>query len=398
MGIKMVKLTLVLLALSLVSFVACSGAQPAAQTPSPSAATPGAPQAKSPSTGPSAARQPSSTPQSAAPASQTITVSGSGNIAVSSYANLYFGTGGKIEKINVQKGDLVSKGKVLAKLDITSLELAISQAKVTLDQAKLAQAQAVTSLESAKFTLDKTKAVSDIMNAITEAEWELKIIEMRFQEASKTDTSGNTSTYLNDASRSAKAKKDALNKTLSDLLGKAEYSGIYDPRGQKYDRLIVADVRMKELLVESAQLTIDKSQDTIDQAQKSMEMAQKQLNDATISAPFDGIVGTLDVKEGDVVSGPTAQKPIIYLIDPTTMQVAIGVNELDVPKVSAGQIAVVKVDAFPGTKLEGRVTAISPLPNIQGGVVYYDVTVVFNVPPLIGIKIGMNATAEITLK
>jgi hypothetical protein len=36
------------------------------------------------------------------------------------------------------------------------------------------------------------------------------------------------------------------------------------------------------------------------------------------------------------------------------------------------------------------------LPDLQGGVVNYDVTVSFSVPPAMNIRSGMNATAVIT--
>lgn len=156
---------------------------------------------------------------------------------------------------------------------------------------------------------------------------------------------------------------------------------------------------MKQLLIDSAQLTVDKSQSTIDQAQKNLDLAQKQLNDATIVAPFDGVVATLDVKEGDIVAAPSqSQKPTIYLIDLTAMELNIYVNELDVPKVKVGQKAVIGVDAFPNAKLEGKVAAISPVPSVQGKIVDYEVKIAFSVPQATEIRVGMNAIAEIATK
>ena len=93
-----------------------------------------------------------------------------------------------------------------------------------------------------------------------------------------------------------------------------------------------------QLAVESAQQTIDKSQDTITQAQKNLDLAQLQLNQATITAPFDGLVADVNQNTWDVVSAPaSSQHPIIYMIDPTTMELIIGVNELDMPNVKLGQ-------------------------------------------------------------
>ncbi len=188
---------------------------------------------------------------------------------------------------------------------------------------------------------------------------------------------------------------------LSDLLDEPEYVGVltYDILEEKYDTLTVENVRIKQLQVELAQQTLDKSQDTVDQAQKSLALAQKQLDEATITAPFDGIVAILNYSEGDFVPAPgQIQRPIIYMIDPATMELNIGVNELDVPRVKTGQRASISIDAFPGVELEGKVAAISPMPTVQSGIVDYNVTVTFSVPSDIEVRIGMSATAQITIK
>jgi HlyD family secretion protein len=121
------------------------------------------------------------------------------------------------------------------------------------------------------------------------------------------------------------------------------------------------------------------------------------LYSTNISAPFDGIVVTVNYKEGDIAPTPSpSQKPVIYMVDSSSLQIVVVINELDIPMIKAGQKAIVKVDAYPNTKIEGKVTDISLLPDIQGGTVNYDVTISFTVPPEVGIRSGMNATAEIS--
>lgn len=65
---------------------------------------------------------------------QTIktSVSASGIINGKNSSNLKFGTGGKIIKINVAKGDQVKSGQTLTYLDTTSLTAAVQQAENTL--------------------------------------------------------------------------------------------------------------------------------------------------------------------------------------------------------------------------------------------------------------------------
>ena len=56
-------------------------------------------------------------------------VESSGSVIPKSNITLAFGTSGVVTKVNVQVGDQVKKGDVLAELDTTDLELAIAQAE-----------------------------------------------------------------------------------------------------------------------------------------------------------------------------------------------------------------------------------------------------------------------------
>ena len=69
---------------------------------------------------------------------------------------------------------------------------------------------------------------------------------------------------------------------------------------------------------------------------------------------------------------------------------------MDIPYVKSGQEATINVDALPGAELVGEVTTIFPVPREIAGVVLYDVTIKFDVPADSRIRVGMNATANIT--
>jgi HlyD family secretion protein len=374
--------------------------QPSAQSSNPNASNPSVPPGRPTPAGSPVGRPSTGSPQTNIASSAPVnTIKGAGSIIVATYANLFFGTSGQIASLNVKQGDRVNSGTVLAKLDTTNLELALAQAKVNLDQAQLTQTQSESALATAKFNLDKTRAVSDIKDDITKMQGQIQNADMLSQDALfHNDIDG--ANYWKGEKAAYQKNLSLDQKKLTQLLAEDEYTGsgalTYNIMGQTYDRLTVEDARMKELAVETAQQTVDKSQDTINQAQKNMNVAQQQLNQATISAPFNGLVATLNGNVGDILPAPAqSQRPVIYLIDPTTMQLNIGVNELDVPKVKPNQKASIRIDAFPGTVLDGKVATISTLPTIQGGIVDYTVTVTFTVPANMDVRVGMNATAEI---
>jgi RND family efflux transporter MFP subunit len=126
-------------------------------------------------------------------------------------------------------------------------------------------------------------------------------------------------------------------------------------------------------------------------AEQAVENAQKQLENATITAPFDGTVALVAAKEEDTILTTT---PIIHLVDFASMQLRVDIDEIDVPLVNPGQKTKITVDALPERQFEGEVTFISLLPKIEAGIVSYEATIALPAPGAV-LKIGMSATADI---
>ncbi len=66
-----------------------------------------------------------------------MSVSADGNLSLPWHRKLTFGIPGTVEKINVEEGDKVTKGQVLASLDATSLELAVKTAEQAVKAAEI---------------------------------------------------------------------------------------------------------------------------------------------------------------------------------------------------------------------------------------------------------------------
>lgn len=64
-------------------------------------------------------------------------VRGVGRVAATKQQDLYFTQAGRIKTLNVQTGDRVKKGQILAQLDITDLQFQYDRAKLDLAQTKL---------------------------------------------------------------------------------------------------------------------------------------------------------------------------------------------------------------------------------------------------------------------
>jgi len=286
----------------------------------------------------------------------TVIVSGSGNITVSQDASLAFGTGGKVEAVYVEAGDQVSQGDVLAKLDTGVLELSLAQAQLTL--------------ATAEYNLDKTQQVyaqpdlTTARAAVTNARSYLNYVQLQLDEANSPEQVD----YWRNEVYQAEVNLAAAEQRLEEMQAGGES----------------AEVSLRRLEVAAAR--------------EALEQAQKDLAEATITAPFDGIVGAVYVDEGDIIPPPTMAPTVaIYFITPTSLELEAEVDEIDIPDVEVGQSAVIEVDAIADELFEGTVTSISPVPKIDVGLVLYEVTVSLTIPADAGVKVGMSATADIMI-
>ncbi|MFH1383303.1 MAG: efflux RND transporter periplasmic adaptor subunit [Chloroflexota bacterium] len=367
-----------------------------------------------------------------------ITVTGNGNIEALSHAKLTFGSGGKVADIAVKEGDNVSKDDVLARLDTSALELALNQAKV-------AQAEAQVAVNSAEI------AVTQAQVGVTQAEVALQTAEYHLEFAQDLYTWSD----IRIAQADVDEAKDYLEYSLEKLGqyiprdGESQYPDTLEyvlGEGSKLpgyevwqERLVHAQARLnaakdrlnamlsgydtkevaiKKLQVEVAQQSVELAEQTLGIAEQSLslakqsfeftcqsvELVQKQLDEATITAPFDGIVARVGAKEGEFLSPAAyAGTTIVELIDLRYMELTARIDELDIVRVKTEQKVIISVDALPGTVLEGRVTFISPVAREPGAVLFededeekeYEVKIDFNIPEYLPIKAGMSATAEI---
>jgi len=412
--------------LILSSLAACSDGKSTVTTPAAQAPGQAKPQGGPPG-GPGGAGFPNPFSQGTTPTPSVKTILGDGFISVAGYAKLSFGSAGQITEINVKPGDHVTAGTVLARLDTNSLETSLSQAKINLEQAQitrvqmslalekanLAQIQAESNLVTAQFNLDKVTPVCEIKDRMTTLQNMIAAAKVSIRRANIIGDSHEVQA-MNEYMTGLESELEREKSRLSSLLKNDQYTGAkslsYDPLGQTYDRLTIEDARIKELAVQSAQKVLDqtkmeielaqknleKASDSIDLAQQNLEMIQVQIQQAKITAPFEGIVAAVNREVNDFTAAPAqSQTPVIYLVDTSSMQLEISVNELDIPGIKTGQKADIYIDAYPGLKLEGRVDSISILPSTQSSVVDYTVTLSFDTPESTDIKVGMHASATI---
>lgn len=94
----------------------------------------------------------------------------------------------------------------------------------------------------------------------------------------------------------------------------------------------------------------------VEQARISLERAQNNLADAVLTAPFAGVVTAVHVHPGEQANGI-----LVELLDPTSLEVVLDVDEVDMGKVTEGQPATLTLESWPDVELSGEVVSIAPV-------------------------------------
>jgi len=126
------------------------------------------------------------------------------------------------------------------------------------------------------------------------------------------------------------------------------------------------------------------------QAQTTLQEALNALSDATLTAPFDGVITAVHLSPGEYASGLAAE-----IVDNNSLEVILNVDEIDVGQLALGQEAVVTMETWPKDEIKSEVTAIAPsASDNSSGIVSYNVHLSLDGTDL-PILVGMTANADL---
>jgi RND family efflux transporter MFP subunit len=101
-----------------------------------------------------------------------------------------------------------------------------------------------------------------------------------------------------------------------------------------------------------------------------VEEWEQQLDDLVIRAPFAGVVTTKDSQPGEMISpvsagGGFTRTGIGTVVDMSSLEIEIDVNESYINRVEPGQAVEATLDAYPDWKIPCKVIAIIPTADRQ---------------------------------
>ena len=137
-------------------------------------------------------------------------------------------------------------------------------------------------------------------------------------------------------------------------------------------------------------------------AHAQVDLSRVEQNRTVLTAPFDGVVAEITGELGEYAtpSPPgVLMPPAIDLIDPSCLYVKAPMDEVDAPKMRAGQVVRITLDAFPGQIFPARVRRVAPyVMAVEKQARTVDVETNFDRPGDIGqMLVGYSADVEIVL-
>ncbi|HEU4743202.1 MAG TPA: efflux RND transporter periplasmic adaptor subunit [Meiothermus sp.] len=305
-----------------------------------------------------------------------VSVSGPGTLSAHQTVDLKAQVQGTITYLP-KVGDHVTKGQLVVRIDPTSYQR-------TVDNARLALQKAQAQLESARASQSTSlagqqQAIASAQAAYASAQTQLESARANLASTQRVYAAGGaTQQELSSAQRAVEQAQAQLESARVAL----ETARNSLPLKQTSN---AQDLRNLQLAVDQAALTL--------------KNAQQDLANTKLYAPFSGTVSAVNAQVGGVgvsanVSGSNA---LLTIIDASSVDLPVQIDETEISQVKVGQKVDVTLDAFSNETFPGTVTAISPSATVVSNIAVFYVTV--NVPNPDGrLRPGMTAEGEILIQ
>lgn len=130
------------------------------------------------------------------------------------------------------------------------------------------------------------------------------------------------------------------------------------------------DIDNAKAEVDSLLARIASAQEAVKVAESQIAMQQTAIDDTVIRAPFSGVALSKDAQPGEMVSpvsagGGFTRTGISTIVDMSSLEIEVDVNESYINRVSAGQPVTAVLDAYPGFEIPASVIAVVPTADRQ---------------------------------
>ncbi len=130
-----------------------------------------------------------------------------------------------------------------------------------------------------------------------------------------------------------------------------------------------ADLDTARANKDSLQARLTRQQADVVVSQRDLDVSRQRVDDMVITAPFDGVVVAKNAQPGEMISplssGGFTRTGIGTIVDMSSLEIEVDVNEAYINRVTPGQTVEATLDAYPQWKIPARVIAIIPTADRQ---------------------------------
>lgn len=191
-------------------------------------------------------------------------------------------------------------------------------------------------------------------------------------------------------------------KETETLLNEAKINYDRSRRLVEKDLASEAELDRSRALSGSLAAQLERKHADVDVAARQVDIYRQQLEDAIIRAPFAGVIVAKNAQPGEMISpisagGGFTRTGIGTIVDMSSLEIEIDVNEAYINRVTAGQKVVATLDAWPDWKIPCHVIAIIPTADRQKATV--EVRVGFDqldprILPDMGVKVAFQESGR----
>ncbi len=298
---------------------------------------------------------------------------------------------GVVQKVLVQKGDLVSPGTPIAEVaDTSSLTVVLPFHS--------ADAKGISAGQSAQVTIAGTlETLPGTVESVSSAELVgtggalVRNVKIRVSNpGALTSANAATATVGEIACAGSGNFEESLRQTVV-AQASGEVTSVPVTAGSR----VSAGTALVSLGGTAAQSSLEDLSIALENARLSLQRARDALENYTITAPISGTVIEKNVKAGDNVNNiESGSLAVIY--DLSYLKLEMNISELDLSKIQEGQTVNITADAIPGQVFAGRVDRVSINGTTTNGFTTYPATILLE--DYGDLNPGMNVSADIVVE
>jgi HlyD family secretion protein len=329
-------------------------------------------------------------------------VNATGTILPEKQTTLSFKSPGRVAEVLVKEEQAVSQGDTLARLETTDLEFTVAQAELALATAqaqllRLYRPPAEHDIAAAEAALESAEASYQKLLAGPSKE-EVRVARTNLDQAQATLDQAQAA-YNQVADRPDVALLPQALQLEQATIAYETAQASFDLTQRRPSEAELAAARSAIVQAEAALARLQEgvsdhdllvAQLQVEQAQLSLDQARYQLEGTIVTAPHDGTITVVGVKEGELSGG----QPAFVLTDLSDYHIDVTVDEIDIGRVATGQPVTVTLEALPDDVLAGQVDKIAETAQLDAGVVTYRVKIRLQ-PTDAPLRVGMTSNVDI---